>query len=58
MEGLKLNLGDKEFTAWAAQNELNAQTSYFVKVDGFPESILFGPYSTEEATDVYVIKLK
>ncbi len=58
MEGLKLNLGDKEYTAWAAQNELNTETSYFVKVDGFPESILFGPYSTEEAADVYVIKLK
>jgi hypothetical protein len=58
MEGLKLNLGNKEYTAWAAQNELNPETSYFVKVDGFPESILFGPYSTEEAADVYVIKLK
>lgn len=58
MEGLKLNLGEKEFIAWAAQNELNAETSYFVKVDGSPESILFGPYSTEEAADVYVIALK
>jgi hypothetical protein len=58
MEGLKLNLGEKEYTAWAAQNELNPETSYFVKVEGFPESILFGPYSTEEAADVYVIELK
>jgi hypothetical protein len=58
MEGLKLNLGEKEYTAWAAQNELNPETSYFVKVDGFPESIVFGPYSTEEAADVYVIELK
>jgi hypothetical protein len=58
MEGLKLNLGEKEFTAWAAQNELNPETSYFVKVDGFPESILFGPYSTDEAADVFVIDLK
>lgn len=58
MEGLKLNLGEKKYTAWAAQNELNPETSYFVKVDGFPESIIFGPYSTEEAADVYVIKLK
>jgi len=58
MEGLKLNSGEKEYTAWAAQNELNPETSYFVKVDGFPESIVFGPYSTEEAADVYVIELK
>jgi hypothetical protein len=58
MEGLKLDLGEKEYIAWAAQNELDSETSYFVKVDGFPESILFGPYSTEEAADVYVISLK
>lgn len=58
MEGLKLDLGEKEYTAWAAQNELNPETSYFVKVDGFPKSILFGPYSTEEAADVFVIDLK
>jgi len=58
MKGLKLDLGEKEYIAWAAQNELNPETSYFIKVDGFPESILFGPYSTEEAADVFVIDLK
>ena len=58
MKGLKLNLGDKEYETWAVQNEMDAQTSYFVKVEGFPESIVFGPYSTEEATDVYSVKLK
>ncbi len=58
MQGLKLEMGEKEYTAWAAQNELDDETSYFVKVDGFPESILFGSYSTEEATDVFVLRLK
>jgi len=58
MKGLKLNLGEKEYEAWAVQNELDTETSYFVKVEGFPESIVFGPYSTEEAADVYVVKLK
>ena len=58
MQGLKLEMGDKEYTAWAAQNELNAETSYFVKVAGFPESIVFGPFSTEEAADVFVVRLK
>ncbi|UCH22546.1 MAG: hypothetical protein JSU83_04775 [Deltaproteobacteria bacterium] len=58
MKGLKLNLGEKEYTAWAVQNELDAQASYFVKVEGFPESMVFGPYSTEEAADVFVVKLK
>jgi hypothetical protein len=58
MKGLKLNLGDKEYETWAVQNELDTQSSYYVKVEGFPESIVFGPYSTDEATDVYVVKLK
>jgi hypothetical protein len=58
VEGLKLNLGDKEYTAWAVQNELDADTSYFVKVKGFPDSILFGPYSHEEDAEVFVVALK
>ncbi len=58
MQGLKLEMGGKEYTAWAAQNELDPQTSYFVKVEGFPESILFGSYSTEEETDVFTVRLK
>jgi len=58
MQGLKLEMGDKEYTAWAAQNELNTETSYFVKVDGYPDSIIFGPYSTEKAADVFIVRLK
>jgi hypothetical protein len=58
LKGMKLNLGGKEYTAWAAQNEIPSDISYFVKLEGFPESILFGPYSTEEETDVYVVQLK
>ena len=58
MQGLKLEMGGKEYTAWAAQNELNPKTSYFVKVNGFPVSIIFGSYSTEEETDVFVVRLK
>ncbi len=58
VQGLKLNLGETEYIAWATQNDLNDETSYFVKVNGFPKSIIFGPYSEEEAADVYVLDLK
>jgi hypothetical protein len=58
VQGLKLNLRDTEYIAWAAQNNLNNETSYFVKVNGFPKSIIFGPYSDQEAADVYVLNLK
>lgn len=58
MKGLKVNLGDKEYVAWAVQNELDARSSYFVKVEGCPESILFGPYSSDQEAEVHVITLK
>ncbi len=58
LKGMKLNLGGKEYTAWAAQNEIPTDTSYFVKLEGFPDSILFGPYSTEQEADVFVVQLK
>lgn len=58
MEGLKLSLGEKEYAAWAVQNELDSETSYFAKIDGFPGSILFGPYSSEDEAEVHVVQLK
>jgi hypothetical protein len=56
-QGMKMTFGAKKYDAWAVRNELDPQTSYFVKVTGFPESILFGPFSTTEAADVYVVTL-
>jgi len=56
-KGLKLNLGKQEYTAWSVKNELDNGTSYFVKVKGFPGSILFGSFSTEDETDVYALKI-
>jgi len=58
LKGLKLGLSGKEYTAWAVQNEIGPEASYFVKIDGFPDSILFGPYSTEEEAELYVVQLK
>ncbi len=56
-KGLKLSSGGKEYTAWAVQNEMNLELSYFVRVKGFPASILFGPYSRAEEADFYVVRL-
>lgn len=58
MEGLKVTLREKEYTAWAVKNELNRRTSYFVKVDGHPASILFGPYTQEDSAEMYTMRLK
>ncbi len=58
MQGLKLEMGEKEYIAWATQNELDGDTSYYVRVDGNPDSIIFGPYTENEAADVFAVKLK
>jgi hypothetical protein len=57
-QGLELSLGDTAYTAWAVQNEINPEVSYYAKVDGHPGSIIFGPFSAEDSADVYVMNLK
>ncbi len=58
VKGLKLDLGGRQYIAWAVQNEIDSETSYFVKIEGSPESFLFGPYATQEEAEVYVIRTK
>jgi hypothetical protein len=57
LKGLKLSMGEREYVAWAVQNPIDSTRSYFVRVNGCPESILFGPYSTQEEAEVYVVRL-
>ena len=57
-KGLKIALGDTEYDGWAVQNELDSETSYFVKVDGNPESIMFCPFTEDEETEAFTIALR
>ena len=57
-KGLRLMIGSREFDGWAVQNELDSQSSYFVKVDSRPESILFCPYATDDQTQAFIIELQ
>jgi hypothetical protein len=57
MQGLKLEMGGTEFTAWATRNEISAQTAYFVKITGSPETLLFGPYAEDGEAELYVVRL-
>ncbi|MEW6261639.1 MAG: hypothetical protein AB1641_01050 [Thermodesulfobacteriota bacterium] len=58
MKGMKIDLGGVEYTAWAAQNELKSDSSYYLRVKGFPSAVLFGPLAQTEEAEAYVIKLK
>jgi hypothetical protein len=56
-KGLKVQLGGDEFVAWAVQNRLDPGTSYYVRVQGTPDKLLFGPYAQTEEAEVHVVKL-
>lgn len=57
IQGMKLDLGDKEYTAWAVKNKLDEKSSYYARVEGMAKSILFGPFSEDEQADVYTVDL-
>lgn len=53
-EGLQIKLGERDFTAWAVRNKVAAGDSYFARVKGCPDAVLFMPYSDagDSAADV------
>ncbi len=57
-QGLEIEVGEDKFTAWAVQNELSPNDSYYLKVEGTPEKIVFCPYSSEEETEAFIISLQ
>jgi hypothetical protein len=58
MKGLKLAMGDTEYTAWAVQNKLDPESSYYLRVNEYPEAILFGPMAEGDDAEVYIVRLK
>jgi hypothetical protein len=57
VKGMKLQLGEREFTAWAVQNSLNSAHSYYVRVQGMPDTILFGPHTDKDDAEVHIVSL-
>jgi hypothetical protein len=58
MQGLKLELGDMVFSAWATRNEISPDTAYFVKISGTPRTLLLGPYAEQSQADLYIVHLQ
>ncbi len=56
VKGMKIKLGETEYTAWAVQNKIGKSISYYVRVQGIPKSILFGPFQTKNEAEVHVMK--
>lgn len=41
-QGIKAEVAGSEFTAWAVKNKISEEDSYFIRVDGHPNKIIFG----------------
>ncbi len=57
MKGMKIRLGEDEFTAWAVQNNLSAGSSYYVRLKGTPDKIIFGVFAAGDEAEVHTIAL-
>lgn len=56
-QGLRLTAGERDFTAWAVRNRLDTDTSYYVRVTGCPEAILFLPYADDDTAETTIVAL-
>lgn len=57
MQNAKLEVGGVEYTAWAVQNPLDAGSSYYVRVKGAPEALVFGQMDAGDMPELYTIRL-
>lgn len=55
IKGMKIQLGDARFDTWAVKNNLDSSQSYYVRCQGMPKSLLFGPFSDDDEAEVHVL---
>jgi hypothetical protein len=58
MQGIRLEHEGQPFVAWALRNALSAEHAYYVKFDGAPGTLLFGPYPENDQVELYKIRLR
>ncbi|WP_165067363.1 hypothetical protein [Desulfovibrio sp. ZJ200] len=57
VQGLRLTLNGAEYTAWGVQNDLSPAQSYFTRLAGLPEALVFGPYPSDDEAELYTLNL-
>ena len=56
-EGIQAKLGEDEYAAWSIQNRLEPEQSYYVKVEGFPRSLIIGAHPGDDSAEVVRLEL-
>jgi hypothetical protein len=57
LQGIRIEAKKKQYTAWAVKNELSADLSYYIRVEGMANSLLFSPFAEQNDPEVYIIDL-
>jgi len=57
LKGMKIRLGEDEFTTWAVQNSLSSGSSYYVRLKEAPDKIIFGVFAAGDEAEVHTIAL-
>jgi hypothetical protein len=58
VKDMQLAIGEKQYKAWAVKNKLAEGQSYYLRVQGEPDSLIFGSFPEGEELDLYVLSLK
>jgi len=57
LEGLKFNVDEVDFNAWAVQNKVGPNESYFVRLEGKPSYLALGTLPGGEVDDLHILRL-
>ena len=57
MKDLKLELNETEYVAWAVRNAFDPDDSYFVRIQGHPDAMVFGELGDSDAPELFVVKM-
>lgn len=57
MQGIKAEISGDDYEAWALKNTISDAESYYLKVQGFPEKLMFGSHPENDDVEAHIIDL-
>jgi hypothetical protein len=58
IQGLQAQVGATTYTAWSVQNTIGPEDSYYIRVDGFPASLIVGGHPGTDQAEVFLLDLR
>ncbi len=57
LKGMEIEAGDERYISWGIKNVLSHEDSYYVKVDGTVQSLIFGELPSGSEADLHVLNI-